>query len=78
MRVVRCLKVLGYLRTITIEVVGHIIVFLAEYTPADEVAIATGYRYESTVKLVSEALCETCCGKHDEEGCENDFFHKIG
>ena len=49
---------------VAVEVVGHVVVFLAKYLPADEVAAAAasvdvgGHGYETTVEAVGPALGE--------------------
>ena len=40
MGIVGNLEILGYLGAVAIKVVGHIVVFLTQHTPADEIAIA--------------------------------------
>ena len=77
MGVVGHFQVLGNLRTITIEVVRHIVVFFTQDAPADKIAAATGHSHKSTVELVGKTLCEAQSGKQSEDRCENKLFHKI-
>ena len=76
MGIVGNLEILGYLGAVAIKVVGHIVVFLTQHTPADEIAIATRHCHKSAVELVGETLCKAQSGQHCEEGCENKLLHK--